>query len=261
MKYLRTFLLALQREFISRVNIAGWFVVSSIPSIVLVEVWLTILGQQQNVGGFSKGDFILYYLFMTVGWAIVGGTFGRNVGGQIKDGKINTTLLKPYDVVLGQAIEEQAWKVLSLFISLPFTLLVLFLFRDIIHLQLSAAQGLLLLLSLFLGGINFAFLEALVGLSAFWVIETWPVDSLKEILLSLFGGLLVPLALMPPMILSLANILPFKYMFYVPVSILLSKTPYPAFDVGIQLAYVVALFGLYKLIWGLGIKKYEGVGA
>ena len=261
MKYLRTFLLALQREFISRINILGWFLVGSIPSIVLLMVWLTILGQGQSVGGFTKGDFIVYYLFMTAGWCVVGGTFGRNVGGQIKDGRINTTLLKPYDVVFGQAIEEQAWKVLSVCISIPITLTILFLFRDSIHIHLSLSQSVLLVLSILFGGINFAFMEAIVGLTAFWVTEIWPVDNLKEILLSLFGGLLMPLALMPSFILSLANILPFKYMFYVPVSILLSKTANPSFDVALQFLYVIALFGLYKCVWHFGIKKYEGVGA
>ncbi len=261
MKYFRTFLLALQSEFISRASIVGWFLVGSVPSIVLVLVWFAILGERHSIGGFTKGDFIVYYIFVTFGWYIVGGTFGRNVGIRIKDGRINTTLLKPYDTVLGQAIEEQAWKVLSICISLPITLIVLFSFRNTIHIHLSFAQSLLLVTSLILGGINFAFMEAIVGLTAFWVIEIWPVEHVKDILLSLFGGLLAPLALMPPTIFFLANILPFKYMFYVPVSILLSKTANPFLDVGIQFLYIIVLFGLYKFIWSMGIKKYEGVGA
>ena len=50
-------------------------------------------------------------------------------------------------------------------------------------------------------------------------------------------------------------------MFYVPVSILLSKTANPFWDIGIQFVYIMILFGLYKIVWSLGIKKYEGVGA
>ena len=167
MKYFRTFLLALQSEFISRASILGWFLVASIPSVVLVLVWFAILSDRPSISGFTKGDFIVYYVFITFGWYIVGGTFGRNVGSRIKDGRINTTLLKPYDVVLGQAIEEQAWKILSIVISLPITIVVLFLFRDIVHVHLSLSQSLLLVTSLIFGGINFAFMEAIVGLTAF----------------------------------------------------------------------------------------------
>ena len=261
MKYFRTFLLALQSEFTSRASTIGWFLVATIPSIVLVLVWFSILGQRQSINGFTKGDFIIYYLFVTIGWYIVGGTFGLTTGNGIKNGTINTTLLKPYDVVLGQAIQEQAWKVLSLFIAIPITAIILYVFKDIIHIHLSLEASLLLILSLILGGINFALMEGIVGITAFWVIEMWPVEQVKQIMLSLFGGLLVPLSLMPPTVLFFANLLPFKYMFYVPVTILLSKTSTPFLDVGIQFLYIIFLFGLYKLIWSLGIKKYEGVGA
>jgi ABC-2 type transport system permease protein len=260
MRYLRTFLLALQAEFTSRVNLIGWFLVGAIPSIILVLVWFAILGDRQSINGFSKGDFLIYYTFVTVGWYVVGGTFGVNTGNRIKNGTINTTLLKPYDVVLGQGIEEQAWKVMSIAITFPITTIVLYLFRAIIHIQLTWESGLLLILSLILGGINFALIEAIVGITAFWVTDVWPVDHVKNILLSLFGGLLVPLALMPPIVLSLANLLPFKYMFYIPISILLSKTQNPLLDVGLQAVYIFILFGLYKLIWNLGIRKYEAIG-
>lgn len=261
MKYFRTFLLALESEFISRVNLLGWFIVGSISSIVLVLVWFAILGDRPNVGGFTKGDFIIYYIFITIGWYIVGGSFDVTTGNGIKNGTINTTLLKPYDVVLGQGIQEQAWKVLSMLITLPITALVLFIFKDIIYIHLTLAQIFLLILSLILGGINFALMEGIVGITGFWVTNVWPVAQVKEILLSLFGGLLVPLTLMPPAILFLANFLPFKYMFYIPVSIILSKNPNPLIDVGIQAVYIFVLFGFYKFIWRLGIRKYEAVGS
>ena len=260
MKYVRTFLLGIQVEFLLRINIFGWFLQGLIPSLLLIFVWFVILGDRPSINGFTKGDFAVYYLFITVGWYIVGGTFGITTGNKIKDGMINTTLLKPYNVVLGQGIEEQAWKVLSLCLSLPVVVLILFLLRNTIHIRLSLEQTGLLIVSLLLGAINFALLEGISGITAFWVTEMSPVYHLKSVLLSLFGGCLVPLALMSHPIRLLADILPFKYMFYVPVSILLSKTSRPGADIAIQAFYIILLFGVYKIIWQRGIKKYEAVG-
>lgn len=260
MKYVRTFLLALQVEFSSRINIFGWFLCSLLQSLLLMFVWFSILGERQSISGFTKGDFAVYYLFIMVGWYIVGGTFGLSTGRKIKNGMINTTLLKPYNVVLGQCLEEQAWKAISFFLALPIVGLIIFLLRDIISIHLSSGHILLLIVSLILGGINFALVQGLIGISAFWITEVWPVDHLRVILLSLFGGLLVPITLMPPIVRFFADFLPFKYMFYVPVSILLSKNPAPYFDAGIQLLYIGILFGIYKLVWNSGIKKYEAVG-
>ncbi len=260
MKYWLTFRLALQREFLGRLNLLGWFVVGSIPSIALVLVWFALMGESETLQGFTKGDFVVYYLAMTMSWYIVGGVFGRSVGNKIKNGNVSTTLLKPYDIVLGNGVEEQAWKLLSLFMAMPATLLILFLFRDIISLSFSVQQLSFLGISLVLGGINFALMEALVGISAFWVTEIWPIAHVNDLLQSLFGGKYVPLALMPGPLLFLTDVLPFKYLFYVPVSILLNKNVDPLSDIGVQAVYVIVLFVIYKIVWKLGIKKYEGVG-
>ncbi len=261
MKYLRAFFLALQTEFMSRANIIGWFIVGAIPSLILVLVWIAILGDKRSINGFTKGDFVIYYLFVTFAWYIVGGSFVFPVGNGIKDGRINTTLLKPYNVILGMFVQEQAWKVLSFIIALPPTLLVLFLFKDDIHIKLSLIQSIILFISLILGALNFAFLEAIAGITAFWVIEIWPVAHLNDMFLSLFGGRMLPLTLMPASILFAANLLPYKYTFYIPVSILLAKSSNIYLDVGIQLVYVFVLFFIYKFIWNRGIRKYEAVGS
>lgn len=260
MKYLRTFFIALEAEFASRINIIGWFLVGLIPIIVLIFVWLAIIGDKQSINGFTKGDFIVYYLFLQLSWYIVGGGFGYNVGDAIKKGQINTTLLKPYDVVFSFYIQEQAWKLLSLFIAIPVSSTLLFLFRDSINIHLSFDQGMLLTISLILGGILFALLEALTGLTGFWLTEIRPVTRLKETVISLFGGMLIPITLMPQALFNLANILPFKYMFYVPISILLGKSANAFLDVGIQIVYIILFYAVYKLVWSLGIKKYEAVG-
>jgi ABC-2 type transport system permease protein len=261
MKYWRTFLLAVQSEFTSRVNIVGWFLVGVFESLVLVLVWFAIMGDSQSLGGFTKGDFVVYYLFVTVGWYIVGGRYGWQVGNRIKSGGINTTLLKPYNVVLGKCVEEQAWKFLAFFLTLPVTIAFLFAFRESIQIALPLEEVLLLVVALIIGAVNFAFLEALVGITAFWVTDTWPVSRAIDILGSLFGGLLIPISLMPSILEQVSNFLPFRYTFYVPVSILLSKTEQPFVDVLLQIFFTFLLFMLYRFVWSLGIKKYEAIGA
>lgn len=260
MKYLRTLLLALQSEFQYRANLVGWFIVGIIPAITLAFVWLAILGEKTDIGGFSKGDFIVYYFFMSVGWYLVGGTFGYALGTSIKNGSVNITLLKPYNIALDAGVREQAWKIISLGIALPITAIFFYLFKDIIHINLSLFEIALLIISLMLGGIIFALVEAIVGLGAFWVTESWPLVMLKDFTLSLLGARLIPFTLMPIYVQFVANILPFKYMFYVPLSILLKKAENPLFDVLVQGLFVIILFLLYKFIWNCGIRRYEAIG-
>ncbi len=96
MKYVRTFLLALQTEMQYRANLVMWLVVGSLAPLSMVMVWFAILGSRSEVGGYDRGDFVMYYLFFTVSWYIVGGSFAHMIGNAIRNGDINKTLLKPY---------------------------------------------------------------------------------------------------------------------------------------------------------------------
>ena len=65
MKYFRTFLFALQTEMQYRANLVMWFVVGAIGPLTMVMVWFAILGEKSSIGGYTKGDFVIYYLLMT----------------------------------------------------------------------------------------------------------------------------------------------------------------------------------------------------
>jgi len=259
-KYLRVFSLAFQANLQYRANLIGWFVVGSLPSIIMVVVWFNILGNRGNINGLTKGDFILYYFFMTIGWYIVGGTYCWWLGAWIKNGDVNKSLLKPFNIIIEASIREQAWKVTSLIVSLPATLLILYIFRNTIHFSLNSFQFLVLLISLLLGALIFTLLEAIAGMSTFWFTEVWPFAHILDIFNALFGGRLAPIVLMPLLIQNLAAILPFKYTFYVPASIMINKGGFNPTDLIIQAIFVVFLFIATKLIWAAGVRRYEAIG-
>jgi len=235
-------------------------VVGAIGPLIMVWVWLTILGQQPAVGGYDKGDFILYYLLVTVAWYIVGGEFARPIGEAIRSGDINKSLLQPYDVILGKAVWEQAWKLLSLTLSLPICVLILYLARDMIVFELNMATLLYLFLSLLGGAIIFALLQAIIGIAAFWMSEIWPITEMNDMLLQLLGGILAPLTLLPSVVQTITLYLPFRYIFFEPVAIALDKQPNPGGVIAAQAIFIVLLYSFYKLMWRAGIRKYEANG-
>ncbi len=260
MKYWRTFLLALQTELQYRANLVGWFVVGAIEPITMVLVWFAILGERQEVAGYGRGDFILYYIFVTLAWYIVGGNFCHQIGNAIHNGDINKTLLKPYSIVWGAAMAEQAWKVTSLLLTIPIFTLILYLTRDYISWQVAPAQLLYLPITLILAAIIFALTQACTGILAFWVTEIWPFADMVEVVLLLFGGIMAPIVLLPPVIQTISLFLPFRYIFYEPLTILLGHQSDPLLIVWKQLAFVAILYLLYKVMWRAGIRRYEGIG-
>lgn len=259
-KYWFRFLSAIQTEFMYRANLFAWMIVGAIGPVIMVLVWLTILKNQPSVGGYDRSDFILYYLLTTVAWYVVGGEFARPIGTAIRSGDINKSLLQPYSVVLGKAVWEQAWKLLSLIMSLPICILILYFTREMIVFRLDMSLIPVIILSLVGGAIIFALIQAILGIMAFWMTEIWPITELNTMALQLFGGMLAPIALLPPIVQTITLYLPFRYIFFEPVAIILGKQLDPAGVLMKQLLFIFLLFGIYKLLWKVGLRRYEGIG-
>lgn len=260
MKYWRTFLLALQTEMQYRANLVMWLIIGAIGPLSMVMVWFAILGSRSEVGGYARGDFVMYYLFFTMGWYVVGGSFCRPLANAIRDGDINKMLLKPYSIVLGSFFAEQAWKLTSLLVSIPAITLLVYFMRDYISWKMIPGQEMYFIMVLILSGIIFALLQALIGALAFWVTEIWPFAETFEVILYLFGGTLAPMSLLPNAIQRISLYLPFRYIFYEPVMMMLGNQHDPLSLLIRQGIFVVVLVIFYKLLWRAGIKRYEGIG-
>lgn len=259
-KYWFRFLSAIETEFQYRANLIWWMIVGAIAPVVMTLVWFAVIQEQPDIGGYGKSDFVLYYLLITLGWYVVGGEFARPIGTAIRSGDINKSLLQPYSVILGKAVWEQAWKVLSLILSLPVAALILYLTRDFLEFHLELAVVPYVILSLMGGAIIFALIQAIIGILAFWVTEVWPFAEMNDMLLQLMGGMLAPISLLPPLAQTISLYLPFRYIFYEPVAIILGKSIDPGTVIIRQGIFAIFLFVVYKLMWRAGLRKYEGIG-
>ena len=259
-KYWLAFTLALQTEMQYRANLVMWLVVGAIGPLLMTMVWFVVLGGKQNVGGYTHGDFIVYYLLMTFGFYIIGGEFARPIGRAIKNGDLNRYLLRPYSLVLGCFSEEQAWKLTSIVVTLPALLLALWLTRGYITLAVTWVQAPVIVLSVILAAIIFALLQAIIGSLAFWVTEIWPFAETLDVVSNLFGGLMAPIALMPGSVQRVTEYLPFRYMFYEPITMILGKANEPMGVIGKQVVFIIALSIIFRLVWRVGTKRYEGIG-
>lgn len=102
----------------------------------------------------------------------------------------------------------------------------------------------------FLGSVLLASLVAFalrfcVNLTAFWLLDNRGVDQLVTLVLTFFGGLLLPLVLFPPWLETIARALPFAAMVQVPAEVFMGR--YDGAEV------VVALAGQAAWFVGLGL--------
>lgn len=140
------------------------------------------------------------------------------ISSQIKSGSIETDLIKPLDFhlhMLARNFGEFLFRLCT--IVLP-AIFIGFMF---LHLQppSSVIQGFLFGISLLLGYLILFSLNFLLGLVSIFTLDlrniTWAYNSLVRF----FSGQMVPIWLFPVWLGSLAGFLPFKCIYYIPLTI------------------------------------------
>ncbi len=107
------------------------------------------------------------------------------------------------------------------------------------------------MVSLGLGYLVAMLMGLLLGLMAFWTLELGGVLTIYAFANQFFGGALVPLWFFPPLLRRVADLLPFQAQAFIPLSIYTGQLvgTQAVEALALQLFWVVALFGLARLVW------------
>ena len=91
---------------------------------------------------------------------------------------------------------------------------------------------------------------------AFFFNNIWGMDILKNSLVHFLSGAMIPIAFMPTMLQKILNILPFASLNYTPVMIYLGKYEGIVMlqSIGLQIIWLILLYGLSKLIWRIAMQ-------
>jgi ABC-2 type transport system permease protein len=119
-----------------------------------------------------------------------------------------------------------------------------------------------LAISLFFISLALSFYLGLcISAFAFWLIEMWPLRRFFQGCMALFGGIIAPLDLLPTSIKEIANFTPFPYLGYLNVKALQGSIPVDGLLQHCIIGFVwTILFAIgFKVLWNLGLKRYEAV--
>ncbi|RVX47448.1 ABC-2 type transport system permease protein [Nonomuraea polychroma] len=110
-------------------------------------------------------------------------------------------------------------------------------------------------ITLVLGYVIAVQLALLISLIGFWTMETGAISLLYRLVSQFFAGTMVPLAFFPGVLGVVAEVLPFKYMGYVPAAIYVGHISDISGPVVIELAWIAGLWGLLVLTWSRAHRK------
>jgi ABC-2 type transport system permease protein len=252
--------IALQLQY--RVMLTIWLVWTILEPVIYLVVWSTVARSTGGqIGGYTPTDFAAYYLLamwvtqLTFTWLMWEFEF------RIRHGQFSPKLLRPIHPIHADIAENVTYKLLTAFVLVPVTALLVYLFEP------TAATTLADVL-LFLPALLLAFVLRFVSgwtlaLAAFWTTRVGAINHLYFTVQIFLSGQMVPLTVFPDWMQAATWLLPFRWMVAFPVELGLGRLDSRQVAVGfaMQLAWTaVSLLGM-KVLWRSAIRRYTAVGA
>lgn len=191
---------------------------------ISISIWKALYRSSTEVDGISLAQMITYSTVSVLMGLLIRMDVEHHIMSKIRTGEIVFDLSKPFDFHLSMLFRSLGMIGFNLLMKLiPCGLIAGFLFR--VNLSVSFDRFLFFILSLLLGFIVLFSISFLLGVACFWMQEVWGLILFKESLVRFFSGAVVPLWFFPGILKKLALILPFKAIYYLPLSIYVEKTP------------------------------------
>jgi viologen exporter family transport system permease protein len=259
MRYLRLFLLQFQEVIEDRGRIFVWFLLATIVPLISILFWRGA----GHIPGWTSEQIASYYLLAIVIYASIMCHHEEHIATiDIQEGGLTAYLLKPIPYIHLVFLNEICYRILQGGIGI---LLLSFMMRIFPHFFTITSSPEIFLFSCIIGfaalALTFLF-KMTVGLLAFFMTETRGAFEAVNVVLTIFSGMVIPLAFLPSLFEKIISTLPFAYMVYFPVIAFEGRlTTTELWQVlCMQILWIVLFYIAYKMLWRAGIKQYTAVG-
>lgn len=261
-KYISVALNNLKKNLVYRVNNFITVISILISFIMLFYFWSSIYRQGSHVGSYSFEQIISYYIFVAIFQLMVtGDNTAWSIGDEIKNGEITNNILKPINYLKYKFSQSMGNLLYRIMFYLPVITMIVFLLRNYFIFPHSVSLLAIFLFCASMSYILFFLVYFLVGIVAFWMGEAKSIFWALWVIIGFMQGSLIPLDLLPRWLMQLSNFLPFKYIFFIPISLITGRSEFSWFMIYVPLAWLFGLYILAQYLYIKGLKKYEGFGA
>lgn len=246
-----------------RSEVGVLFVGRVLALFVQVAIWKALLGvegrAESSIGAITLREMVTYVIVSRTISVFVSLFAGYSplwrIGEKIRTGEIAMDLTRPVSLrsnLFFETLGNNLFEVV--FGALPMLLAGALVFG----LDVPAPAYLLLFALATLNGLMVYFLLSyIVGLIAFWYLTVWHLERFLNDLILVFSGTLIPLWFFPPFLVTISEWLPFRLIYFTPISIYLEKHSLPEAGMLIlqQLVWLALLLLVERVMWKRGVRK------
>ena len=207
------------------------------------SIWTALFSSHSQMNQLiNREDTLKYIIVATIISAFIECNTIEWINAQIQTGNIITELIRPIDfrkMIFSRHLGDSIVKIV--FYCIPLSMLAMIAIHEPL---LCPEQILYSLLSIILAYCIQFLYSLIIGLMAFWLIVTWPLNMLLGAIYKLLSGAWIPVTLFPNLLYKINLFLPFRAIYAIPVTIMTSRMNAQNIwkDIRTQLICIIFLF-------------------
>ena len=241
--YLYVYKVQILKNLAYKFDVYGNIIMQTIIMIATAFFWKALFKNAESMGGVSVDTMLTYTVISSMISVVLITNVEWRITESVQTGAIAIDLMRPVNI-FGVFFAENLGSVTALFFQ---NLLPIFIIGSLfikLPAPRSAPQFMLFLISLVLAFFINWYLSVIFGMFSFKVIEMSALIQVKKHLVRLLSGSMIPLWFFPNWLRSVLEILPFPYIYQLPLSIYVGHYTSESLVRGllIQILWVMALF-------------------
>jgi ABC-2 type transport system permease protein len=272
--------ICLEERLVYRGDFALGTLMRFLPIVTQIFLWTAVFAAvrettnsaagQQSIAGYTRDDFIAYYLLTMIARAFSSMPgLASGIARSIRDGSIKKYLTQPVDMVGFLLLSRIAHKLVYYAVAvLPFAL-VFYLCRDFFPTTPDATGWLAFIASLLMAFALGYFMESAIGMIGFWFLEVSSLLFVYMLFNFFLSGHMFPIDMLDSVELvgtlsvgDVVRVFPLHYLAYFPAAVFLGKIQGAQLIAGlwIELAWIVFFIIVCRTCFNRGVRRYSAFG-
>lgn len=256
---MRTYIEFALKKFQNKMAYRLEFFMGIVNTVITIVVYLCIYkalyGDAQEVDGITF-SMVATHFVISLGLSSAFEFNEMFLQDKVHDGSITNEFLKPVNFIfrlLAENVGEGLFKVVFNFIPAVFITLL--------YAKLCPPESILnlivMIISVVLGYLILWLIGFIVQTWSFWLFSVWGIMTIKNVIVKILSGTLLPLWFMPDTVRKIITYTPFESIYFTPIQIYLGEIQGTllAQKMCIQVAWIIILWIIANAFWKKGTKK------
>ncbi len=253
--------ISLEEFFVYRLNFILWRFRSLINLVIKYYLWLAVYEGTPLLFGYTEGKMLTYILLSSLISSFVLSTRTGDIAGQILNGDVINSLLRPLSFFGYHAARDVSDRLLNFIFSIGEVLLLYVLLKPQIYINTNPVDYAWVAVFILFGAIISFNINMLLSFIAFWSPEVWAPRFIFFMLLIFLSGGFFPLDILPDTIYKALLLTPFPYFYFIPTKIYLGYRGAELFGYFLSaLGWAFVTSYIVKTVWKKGLREFSFFG-